>query len=269
MSVAPLWWQTTGSQPVAFERDLVPAIFAAWADDLLDLAAVGTGMRVLDVACGTGVVTRAATQRSGPSGRVVGLDISPAMLTVAQSIPVPTGHIDWREADALAMPFPDHSFDAVVCAQGVQYFSDRLAGLREMRRVLVPDGRVALCIWRSIEHSPGFAVLNGVLAAHVRPGLVDAPFTLPDAEQVQQLLTDAGFVEITIRSEAKQVHFATPEAFVEQYVSGSPLAVALAQVDEGTMQAIIRDVDEQLQPYVTGEGLLFPIEAHLVAARCP
>lgn len=262
-------WQAAvgGTQPAAYERYLVPAIFGAWTDDLLDLAAASAGSRVLDVACGTGVVARAAAQRSGPSGQVVGLDVNREMLAVAQSIPVPGGHAEWREADVAAMPFPDRSFDAVVCAQGLQYFPDKVAALREMRRVLIPDGRVALSVWRAIDHSPGFAALSSALATYVAPGMVDGPFMLPDAEKLGASLAEAGFREIAIRAEAKPVRFASVAAFVGQFAAGTPLSVALAQVDEGTMAAIIRDVDEQLQRFMTPEGLTFPIEGHLATAQ--
>jgi SAM-dependent methyltransferase len=254
-------------QPAVYERCLVPAIFAAWVDDLLDLAVLSTGTRVLDVGCGTGAVARGAAQRCGSSGRVVGLDINREMLAVAQATPIPSGQVEWREGDAMAMPFPDRSFDAVVCAQGLQYFTDKVAVLREMRRVVTPAGHIALCVWRGIEYSPGFVVLSRVLAAHVGPGLVDGPFSLPDAEQVRRLLSDAGFAEIAIRAEAKPVRFFSPEAFVEQFVIGSPLAGALAHVEPDTMRAIIREVGAQLEPFMTPEGLSFPIEGHLVAAR--
>jgi SAM-dependent methyltransferase len=263
-------WQAAlgGSQPAAYQRYLVPAIFAAWVDDLLNLAAVGIGSRVLDVACGTGVVTRTAAERSGVSGYVVGLDINRDMLAVARSIPVAGKGIEWREGDAAAaLPFPDHTFDAVVCAQGLQFFPDRLAGLREMRRVLVANGHVALGVWRAIDYNPGFAVLSGVLATHVAAGMVDAPFTLPDAEQLRQLLAEAGFRDIAIRTETKPARFASAEAFVTQYAAGSPLSVRLAQVDAGTMASIVQDMDEQLQRYMTPEGLTFPLESHLATAR--
>ena len=129
--------------------------------------------RVLDVACGTGVVARLAAARVGGSGNVVGLDLNPGMLAVAASIapetPATSAPITWREASATKMPFTDASFDIVYCQLGLQFFPDRSAALREMHRVLVSEGRLGLMVWRGIEHSPGFRVLADALGRHVRP----------------------------------------------------------------------------------------------------
>src|SRR5215218_1556352 len=186
------WYQAGvgGSLAELYERDLVPAIFGPWVEDLLAAAdvrpgarvldvACGPGARVLDVACGTGVVARAAAPRVGPTGAVVGLDLSPAMLAAAAALPSVAGApIAWQEGNALALPFADRSFDVVVCQQGLQFFPDRLAAMREMRRVLVPGGRVALAVWRPIEHSPGFAVFADALDRHIGPDLLAGPFSL-------------------------------------------------------------------------------------------
>ncbi len=143
----------TPSPGEIYQREMVPASFARWAPDLVDLGAVRPGQRVLDVACGTGVVTRIAAERAGPSGRVAGLDVNADMLAAARAAS-PGARIEWYEGSALALPFPDGSFDIVVCQQGLQFFPDRVAGLREMRRVLTAGGRLALSCWRSVEHQP-------------------------------------------------------------------------------------------------------------------
>ena len=142
-----------------YQREMVPASFARWAPDLVDLGAVGPGQRVLDVACGTGVVTRLAAERVGSSGRAVGLDVNADMLAAARAAS-PGSRIEWHEGSALALPFPDASFDVLFCQQGLQFFPDRAAGLREMRRVLVPGGRLALSCWRSVDHQPGMRALE-------------------------------------------------------------------------------------------------------------
>jgi ubiquinone/menaquinone biosynthesis C-methylase UbiE len=153
----PMDWTTYGgSAPEVYERHLVPAIFGPWAEDLLAFALPKPAERVLDLACGTGVVARLAAQRVGPSGSIVGIDLNPGMLAVARSVTAPHGaQIEWRESNVNALPFHDATFDVALCQQGLQFFPDRSAALREVRRVLVPRGRIALSVWRSRQYSPG------------------------------------------------------------------------------------------------------------------
>src|SRR5436309_1061779 len=122
-----------------YERGLVPAIFAPWATILIEQAALQPGDRVLDVACGTGVVARLAALQVGSTGQNIGLDNNTGMLAVARSLPpIPGVSLEWQEGNALAMPFADASFDVLLCQQGLQFFPDRSAALCEMHRVLVP-----------------------------------------------------------------------------------------------------------------------------------
>ncbi len=138
---------------------MVPTIFGPWAQDLVEVAPPRPGERVLDIACGTGIVARTAAGRVGSGGTVVGLDVSAPMLDVARGIAAGEGlSIEWREGSAMKLPFPDSAFEVVLCQQGLQFFPDRAAALREMHRVLGPGGRLALSVWRPIEGSPGFVV---------------------------------------------------------------------------------------------------------------
>ena len=176
-------WQVAGNAALAYETHLVPAIFATWAPRLLGSATPSVGERVLDVACGTGVVARLAAERVGPGGRVAGLDLNPGMLAVAGSRPVTGAPTGWVQASAGRMPFPDHSFQVVCCQAGLQFFPDRPAALAEMARVLAPGGRLAALVWRSIDHSPGFAALADALDRHIGPAagaIMRAPFGLGD-----------------------------------------------------------------------------------------
>jgi len=163
-------WHFVGSVPENYERYNVPSIFAPWADDLVEMAALQPGERALDIACGTGIVARTAARRLGSGGGVVGLDLSAPMLAVARSAAAAEGvTIEWREGNGLQLPLADEAFDVVVCQQGLQFFPDRPAALREMYRVLAPGGRLVLSVWREIERSPGFAVLAQALTRHVGP----------------------------------------------------------------------------------------------------
>jgi len=269
MSEPSGWYQAGlgGSLAELYERYLVPVIFGPWAEDLLDAAALRPGERVLDVACGTGVVARAAAPRVEPAGAVVGLDLNSPMLAVAAALPHVAGAaITWQEGNALTLPFAEGSFDVVVCQQGLQFFPDRLAAMREMRRVLVPGGRVALAVWRPIEHSPGFAVFADALDRHIGPDLLAGPFSLGDAAELRALLEQADFHDVRIRAAARTLCFPSAEAFVTRYVAASPLSEPVGQADEPARAALVADVRVGLEAYLDADGLAFPIENHLVTA---
>jgi SAM-dependent methyltransferase len=167
-------WQVSGSAPEVYEAELVPAIFGAWAPVVVDLCDPRPGERVLDLACGTGVVARLAARRVGPTGRVVGVDPNPRMLAVARAGVAPepgAAPVEWRQAGAEALPLADAGFDVVCCQLGLQFFIDRPVALREMHRVLAPGGQLALMVWRSIDRWCGGPSTAGVAVHRPQPRL--------------------------------------------------------------------------------------------------
>jgi SAM-dependent methyltransferase len=270
MAQQPAWQQFAGSIAENYHRYLVPAIFEPWAEDLVALATLRPGDRVLDVACGPGVVARLAARHAG-AGQVTGLDINPGMVQLARSLPCELP-ISWQEGSALQMPFPEESFDVVLCQQGVQFFPDRAAGLREMRRVLARDGKAVLAVWGPIEQSAGFAALAAALGRHVSADAAAAarsPFSLWSLGELSDLLEGAGWRNVEIQSRERMLHFPSPAEFVPQYVWGSPIAAVIGKPDTSVLDAVIRDVADALQPYLDDHGLSFPIENHLAAAVRP
>jgi len=209
-------WHFLGSVPENYERYLVPRIFAPWAEDLVEAAALRAGERVLDIACGTGIVARIAARRLGNRGSIVGLDTSAPMLATARAAATAEGAaVEWREGDALEQPFTDGAFEVVLCQQGLQFFPDKPRGLREMYRVLRPGGRMVLSVWGPIERSPGFGVLAEALTRHVgsQAGglLTSGPFSLSDADELRTLIAGANFQDIDIRRVTKTLHYAALE----------------------------------------------------------
>lgn len=256
-----------------YERYLVPALFLPWADDLLRRAAPRPGERVLDVACGTGAVTRLVPPLVGSTGTVVGLDLNPAMLDVARRLPAPSKPaIDWREGSATALPFPDAAFDLLLCQQGLQFFPDRPRALLEFRRLLAPAGRVALSASQGLERQPVYAALNAAIERHLGVPAMAAPFSLGDAEELRTLLTDAGFRDVRPEPVVRTVRFPSPEQFVRLSVLAAAAAVPAlgtmaAAAREALIEAIHTETTEALRPYRDGDALAFPLGVNVATAH--
>jgi SAM-dependent methyltransferase len=257
-----------GHGPDAYERFLVPVLFAECADRLVDVAAPSAGDRVLDVACGTGVVARRAVA-GADLGRLVGCDVNEAMLDVARAVGS-TAEAEWRVADAVALPFEDASFDVVYCQQGLQYLSDPMAGLREMARVLAPGGRLALAVWRPVEHSPGFAVLIDALERYVGPEAAQVmrlPFAGPQAARLRPWLGRAGLDAAVCRVATITVRFPSATEFLRRQVLASPRD-GLARLSRPPQwDAVAARLEDMLAPHTDDEGVVFGMQTWLVTAE--
>lgn len=251
-----------------YERFFVPLIGTPLAAGIIDAARLQPGERVLDVACGTGVVTRLAAERVGPSGAVAGLDINPAMLAVARR-ETPPG-VRWYEASAESMPLPDASFDVVLCQMGLQFVANKLAALREMRRVLAPQGRVLIGLPGPIP-AP-FQILSEALAREISPDsamFARVVFSLHDASELEGLLADAGFAQVESRSERKALRVGAPRDFLWQYVYSTPLSPAVMGAAEARRNALEREVVTRWQPFAAGSGMRFEVGMTTALARQP
>jgi SAM-dependent methyltransferase len=173
----------------AYEARFVPAIFAEWAPHLVEAAGVVGGQAVLDVACGTGVVARAAAGRMAGRGRVVGLDINEGMLAVARRL---RPDIEWRQGDAAELPFEPGSFDVVLCQAALMFFPDRAAALGEMARVATDGGVVAVQVWDRLEAQAGFGAMYEAFTEHLGPAAAAL-------ESSYWVLGDLGLVGVAVR----------------------------------------------------------------------
>jgi ubiquinone/menaquinone biosynthesis C-methylase UbiE len=267
-------WQLDGSAPELYERYLVPAMTAFWAHDLVDSAGVGPGDRVLDVACGTGIVARVAAAAVGAAGRVDGVDVNPGMLAVARVVPPPAGaHVEWHERSVQALPFADGAFDIVLCQLGLQFFPDRTDALRELRRVLVPGGRLALNVFGPIEHNPATHALADALDRHIGAHASVAKRTehaLADTAELHVLVAAAGFDDVVIRTATRSVRFPSPDDYVRIQLAATPLAAVIGEHDaeerSRLIAVLVEDVGTALAPYVGPAGLAFPQEVHVLVA---
>jgi ubiquinone/menaquinone biosynthesis C-methylase UbiE len=256
-----------------YEQIYVPAIFADMARGLVERAAPRAGERVLDLACGTGIVARSVAPRVGATGHVVAVDLRPGMLAVGRAAPAPEGAaIAWKEGDAVALDLPDAAFDLVLCQHGLQFFTDRGAGVAQMRRVLRDTGRVGVAVWRSPEVHPLFEALADAEVRHLG-GLgvtredATAPFSLGDADELRGLLAQAGFARIEIAAHTVEARFPSAATFVRDleypYSAFMPQFAADPAAFAEFVAAVERDARDVIDRYRVGDAVCFPMHAHV------
>lgn len=264
-------FQITGNAADRYERHLVPTLFAPWAKDIIGRATLQPGERVLDIACGTGVVARHAAQQIGDSGTVTGIDLNESMLEMARAQAEKMGaKVEWRQGDAGALPFDDASFNAVLCQQGLQFFPDKAAALREMHRVLMPGGRLVVSVVRSLEHNPLMARQIEPLTRYLgdeSASVQRAVCSLGDVDELRRLHADAGFRSIDIQVVSLIIQHDDAATFIPGLMASLPFAEAIAALDESNQNAFFNDVFEGLSPYIDGQRLAIPHVAHVVSAH--
>jgi ubiquinone/menaquinone biosynthesis C-methylase UbiE len=263
-------WQLGGSVPDAYEKYLVPAIFVPWATRLVELAglsAPGTNgeaqLRVLDVACGTGIVARLAAAALGTTGNVTGLDLNAGMLAVAAR---EAPDITWQVGDAEQLPFEDDFFDFLFCQFSLQFFPDRHRALTGFKRVLRPGGRFLLSLPCDIDYWPGANALAASLQQHVgseAAAIIRAPFSFGDTEALRAVIVDSGFTAVALEVVDLDLHFPSAEAFVQRQIAASPLAGPIGELDEKTRTAVVADAVAGMQSCVTDDGLVLRMRAHV------
>ncbi|GEL16751.1 class I SAM-dependent methyltransferase [Pseudonocardia asaccharolytica] len=259
-------FQLTPAAAETYEAAFVPAFFAQWVPPLLDLAGVGPGQRILDVACGTGIVARLAADRAG-DGAVTGLDLNPAMLDVARRV---RPGITWCQGDAVELPFPDGSFDAVLCQMALMFVPDPERAVAEMVRVAAPGGTVGIDVPAALADQEAFAPFVAMAAGHVGPAAADlltAYFRCGDVERLDSFLRGAGLADLTVRTVTGRYRFPSVDAAVTTEVESTPL---VERLDAATYARIRAGAHEVWRSFLTATGELdAPFATHLVVARKP
>ncbi len=251
-------WQVEIKAAELYESHFVPAIFKRWAEELVRFAGLYACQKVLDVACGTGAVARAAAVAVGPEGRVTGADLNPGMLEVARRT---APGIEWVQADATALGFDDHSFDVVICQSALMFFPDPTAAVREMARVAKPGGKVVLQTWGP---SKGYEMLVDVFDEVASPdaaAIIRAPFGMPEMRQVRQLATGAGLAIDAARTQWGVAEFNSMDDFIRTEILASPMATT---IDPEAVLAAARPV---MEPFQQASGsVVIPLSGQFVRA---
>lgn len=257
------------SFPEIYEQALVGPLFQPFAESIVDDLGLAAGERVLDVACGTGIVARLAKDRVGKSGKVAGVDLSPAMIAVAQRV---APEIDWREGDACALPLHDgEEFDVVVCHQGIQFVPDKPLAVQQMRRALAADGRLAIGTWRPDSEIPLGLELRRVAERHVGP-IADHRHSFGEAGPLEELLRAGGFQDVRSKVVSRTVRFNDGPVFVRLNAMAlvGMSAAAKDMTDEERQRvvgAIVADSADAIRPCTTDSGLAYELSTNVATAR--
>jgi len=250
-----------------YENLFVPSLFEPWTGHLVEGANVREGSQVLDIACGTGVLARLALSRTGPGGRVVGVDPAPGMLAVANEI---EPDIDWKLCAAEALDLDNESFDCVLSQFGMMFFQDRLKSADEMFRVLKPGGSLAIAVWNSVEQNPAYADIIAVLQEQIGTAAADAlrlPFNLGNPDEVTGVLEKSGFADIKVDTKAESARFPRSRHMVEAELRGW-LPLFDIFLNDAQINDILIESDKTLSKYANSSGeAIFPTSAHIITAR--
>lgn len=257
MSTSTETFQIPPEAAELYEAQFVPGIFAEWAPRIVDFAGIRAGQRVLDVACGTGIVSRTVADLGAT---VVGLDLNQAMLDVAARV---RPDIEWRRGDAAAIPAPDDDFDVAVCQMALMFFPDRAKAIAEMRRVA--RDRVALLVPSALEDQPAYRLLADVVVKHSGAdgaSVFDTYWSCGNLEELTGLFGSAGLRDVTSKTVMGTASFESVDALVATEVEGSPL---IERISDDVYARIKEDAREALDGFTTASGACeAPLECHLV-----
>ncbi len=257
--------QVISSAAEVYDEFFLPALFAAWPPEVVAAAELRPGQRVVDVACGTGVLAVEAARATSPGGQVVGVDLNPGMLAVARR---KAPEIDWQQAPAEALPFDSESFDSAISQFGLMFFQDKQQAIAEMWRVIRPGGRLAIAVWDSLENTPGYAAITRLLARLFGDdvaALLKAPYSLGDPDALRSLLATAGVTDLEVHRMQGAAHFPSIRSWMHTDVRGWTLADKL---DDQQYEQLVSEAERELHSFVALDGSVrFDHPALIASAR--
>lgn len=243
---------------MAYDKRLVPWYFQHWANRMVELANPEPSAQVVDLACGSGMITRALLPKLGPIGTIAGIDLNPGMLAHAQST-IDDPRVTWHEADASSLPLDDASVNVLCCHQGLQFFPDRGAALDEVHRILRPDGRVVVAVWGHLGDNPEVAAMSQAIGEFLGEDLAKAmtgPCAFPDPQELQRLLGEHGFVDTTVESVSEIARHSDVRDAMDGQLDALPIAGSIDALGPARRYELVDRICEILEPYVDRNGAL-------------
>ena len=263
---------TNPSVPKAYEEFFVPRLFEPWAALLLDEAQLKKGQAIIDVATGPGTVARLAAPRLGPKGRIVATDISRPMLDIARAKRALAGAapIEYVESPAAPLAAPTGAFDVVLCQQGLQFFPDRPAALREMKRVLKPDGHAVIAVWAAIARNQIFAAFHAALRAATPPdlaGLITAPFSWHSSAELKAAAEEAGFRKVRLLTRSLPMVMEKGLEQAVQSFSATPVSPGVAALPQSIQDSFFARMRQELSALVVDGKVIGEMVSNIIVAH--
>jgi SAM-dependent methyltransferase len=268
------YWNEQGGPRWVRLQETLDQQLSSFGHVVMDRLAIGSGERVLDVGCGCGETSLELGRRVGPTGKVLGVDISTVMLEHAAERGRAMPNVQFMAADAQTHPFAPDSFDAVFSRFGVMFFKDPRAAFANLARALVPGGRVGFHCWKALPENPWMTVPFMAALQHVPPPTppppdAPGPFAFADADRVRGILADAGLAEIDFesRNESMSVGAGTLDDAVDFALQMGPASIAIREATPETVAKVRVSVREALAPYQTADGVKLATSTWVVTAR--
>ena len=251
-----------------YEAQKVPAIFEPLGKATIAHTDLPENARILDVACGTGIISRLLSQSLAGRGHIVGADLNAAMVEIAKKLMPDTHHtVEWKECDVAELPFDSDFFDLAFCQQGLQFFPEKSKALTEIRRVIAPAGHLLLTCWSSV--SPVFQAVSDSLRRHVSEGAANqavGPYAFRDEDTITTLLTEVGFKDVSASKLTIDRHFKPSRDAIRAEILSSPYEQEVSAKGISTLGKIVAEVDSALEQYRVGDELIVPQDTHLFRA---
>jgi ubiquinone/menaquinone biosynthesis C-methylase UbiE len=261
-------YQLSDNAAENYEKISARYILGPWAQVLVGAAELKGGEKILDLACGTGIVSRAAAEQLGASGHITGLDSNAGMLRVAQRIGVQGScTTDWVEGNACDMPLEDGIFDALLCQQGLQYFPDQAKAISECYRVLRAGGRACFNIWAGA--GPYNEALARAIAMHIGDNEArqySKSRDVPTAASLWQIFEDTGFGKIDVTVKEMLVRLPEIKKFAISHLNGNPISAAFNALSEDAQANLARDLAADIADFADGDDVVVPDSIHLICA---